>query len=74
MKTYAIWKDKKVIGYIELTEQQKELLNGIQGIGVYFGFDAKTNPEKYFSENINLTKEEVAEDCQGILDMLNSEE
>ena len=74
MKTYAIWKDKKVIGYIELTEQQKELLNGVQGIGVYFGFDNKTNPEKYLSENTNLTKEEIVEDCQGILDMLNTTE
>lgn len=31
--------------------------------------------EKWLRDrDINLTKKEIAEDCQGILDMLNSEE
>lgn len=47
MKKYAIWKNHKVIGYIKLTEEQRQLLNGILGIGVYFGFDKVTQPEKY---------------------------
>lgn len=47
MKTYAIWQDKKVIGYIDLTEEQRDRLNSIHGIGIYIGFDFKTNPEKY---------------------------
>lgn len=47
MKRYAIWKNHKVIGYIELTEEQRQILNGIFGIGVYFGFDETIQPEKY---------------------------
>jgi len=46
MKNFAIWKDKKVIGYIELTPEQASKLNNIN-IGVYFGFDQVTVPEKY---------------------------
>lgn len=45
MKKYAIWKNNKVIGYIELTEQQVEVLNNTQNIDVYFGFDEITNLE-----------------------------
>ena len=47
MERYAIWKNHEVIGYIELTKQQKEQLNGTHGIDVYFGFDQVTKPEKY---------------------------
>lgn len=47
MKTYAIWKNKEVIGYIELTEQQAKTLNNISNIGLYFGFDKITNSKKY---------------------------
>jgi hypothetical protein len=47
MKTYAIWKNKKVIGYIKLTEEQASILNNNKDIGLYFGFDKVTNPEKY---------------------------
>lgn len=43
----AIWKDHKVVGYIDLTEEQKRILNKVPGIGVYFGFDRTTRPEKY---------------------------
>ena len=51
MKTYAIWKDKEVVDSIKLTEEQVMQLNGIKEIGVYFGFDSKTNPEKYITCN-----------------------
>lgn len=47
MKTYAIWKDKKVIGYIDLTEEQANMLNKNTETGLYFGFDRVTNPELY---------------------------
>lgn len=47
MEKYAIWKSHKVIGYIELTNEQKEQLNGTRGIDVYFGFDDKLKPEMY---------------------------
>lgn len=61
MKKYAIWKNHKVIGYIELTEigyielteEQRQLLNGISGIGVCFGFDKTTQLDKYAK---NFTK------------------
>ncbi|MFG6378278.1 MAG: hypothetical protein K1W19_08195 [Lachnospiraceae bacterium] len=36
LEKYAIWKDHKIIGYVELTEEQKESLNGTKGIDVYF--------------------------------------
>ena len=39
MKTYAIWKDKEVVDYIQLTEEQVLQLNSIKEIGVYFGYD-----------------------------------
>lgn len=58
MKKYAIWKNHKVIGYIELTEEQRQLLNGTPEIGVYFGFDKVTQPEKYvknFTEKCEKT-------------------
>lgn len=47
MEKYAIWKDGVVIGYISLTEAQKNKLNSIKEIGLYFGFDRTTKPEKY---------------------------
>ena len=47
MKKYAIWKNQLVIGYIYLTEEQKNTLNSIPNIGIYIGFDRVTNPEKY---------------------------
>lgn len=47
MEKYAIWKNHKVIGHIELTEEQKEQLNGTRGIDVYFGFDDKLKLEMY---------------------------
>lgn len=59
MGKYAIWKNHKVVGYIELTEEQKRISNKVPGIGVYFGFDRTTRPEKYTeplcTENYNQT-------------------
>jgi hypothetical protein len=53
METYAIWKCHEVIGYIELTHEQKEKLNSMD-LGLYIGFDEITNPEKYSEQQINL--------------------
>ena len=50
MTKFAIWKDHKVIGYIDLTEAQRQKLNGTSGIDVYFGFDRITKPEMYRDE------------------------
>lgn len=47
MKKCAIWKNHKVVVYIDLTEEQKRILNEVPGIGVYFGFDRTTRLEKY---------------------------
>lgn len=47
MKLYAIWKDKKVIGYINLTEEQAMTLNQNKEISLYFGFDEIIKPEMY---------------------------
>ena len=47
MKKYAIWKGNKVVGYIELTEEQANTLNRNTETGLYFGFDRVTSPEKY---------------------------
>ncbi len=46
-KKYAVWKDHSVIGYVSLSEDQKNELNSLPGIGIYIGIDKKTNPEKY---------------------------
>lgn len=59
MKRYAIWKNHKVIGYIELTEEQRQLLNGIPGIGVYFGFDKVTQPEKYVKKTLQRSTKKL---------------
>lgn len=50
MTKFAIWKDHKVIGYIDLTEEQRQKLNETSGINVYFGFDRVTKPEMYEDE------------------------
>lgn len=49
MKKFAIWREGKVIGYCEMKKATADKLNKIQ-FGVYFGFDNKTNPEKYEGE------------------------
>jgi len=50
MKKYAIWKNHEVVGYINLTEDQKNQLNSIEDSGLYFGFDKNLKPENYDSE------------------------
>lgn len=47
LKRTAIWKDCRVIGYAHISSEQADALNRIRGLGVYFGFDRTTNPEKY---------------------------
>lgn len=48
MKKYAIWSNNhEVIGYVNLTEEQAKEMNQRNDIGMYFGFDNLTNPEKY---------------------------
>ena len=47
MKKYAIWKDHKVIGYVDMPEESAERLNGTKNIGIYLGFDKTIAPEKY---------------------------
>ena len=43
---YAVWKDGEVKGYAYLEPEQAKILNELN-LGVYFGFDKHTNPEKY---------------------------
>jgi len=50
MRTYAVWKNNEVIGYIELTEDQVLKLNTMSGNELYFGYDKVTNPERYSAE------------------------
>ena len=57
METYAIWKDKNVIGYIDLTEDQRDVLNNIHGIGVYIGYDKQTAPELYMLDIVDKIDE-----------------
>lgn len=47
MQKFAIWKNNEVIGYVELTEDQRKILNSTEGINVYFGFDRVTRPDMY---------------------------
>ena len=42
---------KGVRAGMTITEEQATHLKGIKDIGVYFGFDSKTNPEKYVTCN-----------------------
>lgn len=49
MKKYAIWQNHNIIGYIEMTEHQKETINSIHDIGIYIG------QSKYTNKKIMLT-------------------
>ena len=33
-----VWKDHKIIGYVTISCEDRDILNAIHGIGVYFGF------------------------------------
>lgn len=41
-RKFAIWQSHEVTGYIDLTPEQADQLNGIHGIGAYFGADDNT--------------------------------
>ncbi len=41
-RKYAIWQSHEVKGYIDLTPEQADQLNGIHDIGAYFGEDDYT--------------------------------
>jgi len=43
MKTVAIWKDHKVVGYCMMDDDTKNSLNSMQNIGFYFGRDEHTD-------------------------------
>lgn len=67
MVKYAIWKDKNVVGYIEMTEEQRNTINSIHNIGIYIGFDKVTRPEMYCKydtaeENFECTEHDC-ENC-----------
>jgi len=47
IKTFAIWKDGKVIGYKDMTIDEANYYNSRKDATVYYGFDHKTNPDKY---------------------------
>ena len=59
MEKYAIWKNQAVIGYVELTQEQRDKINGIEDAGIYIGFDKITNPELY--PDLENT---IKEDCK----------
>lgn len=59
MIKFAIWKDHKVIRYIDLTEEQRQTLNGTQGIDVYFGYDRFLRPDLY--NDTNTKQEEITQ-------------
>lgn len=46
-KTFAIWRNGKVIGYCEITKAAVDKANCATNAEFYFGFDKVTNPEKY---------------------------
>lgn len=47
VKKFAIWRNHKVIGYCELTENARQKNNGASNAVFYIGFDPITKPEKY---------------------------
>lgn len=47
VKTYAIWRNRKVIGHCDITEKAAAKANCSVYAAYYFGDDWVTNPEKY---------------------------
>lgn len=47
MRTFAIWYNRQVIGYCQMTQEMADKLNNIVAFELYFGFDSTTSPEKY---------------------------
>lgn len=46
-KTFAIWRNHKVIGYCDITKEVADKANKANNAIFYFGFDSVTNPAKY---------------------------
>ena len=53
-------------------EEIKNVITKEQNVDIVFEITGKD--EWLRNKNINLTKEEIADDCQGILDMLNNQD
>ena len=49
-KTFALWQDHTVKGYVTLTEEQRQAINRLPDVGMYIGYDKTTKPELYQSE------------------------
>lgn len=47
VRTYAIWRNRKVIGYCEITWKAAEKANGASNAEFYFSDDPVTCPKKY---------------------------
>lgn len=47
IKTFAIWRNAKVVGYCDITQETADRANKAENATFYFGFDCVTNPEKY---------------------------
>lgn len=60
VKTYAIWRNRKVIGYCDITENTADKANRSVHLAYYFGDDRVTNPEKYCRKYLEDKK---GEDC-----------
>lgn len=46
-RLFAIWQDNTIKGYVALTEEQREAINGLPNAGLYLGHDKFTNPLMY---------------------------
>lgn len=47
VKKFAIWRNHKVIGYCEITEEARQKNNGASNAEFYIGYDPVTKPEMY---------------------------
>lgn len=47
IKKFAIWRNHKVVGYCNITQEAADKANKANNAFYYFGFDGVTNPEKY---------------------------
>lgn len=61
VKTYAIWRNRKVIGHCDITEKAADKANRSTHLAYYFGDDWVTNPEKYCRKYL---EEKKGEDCE----------
>lgn len=47
IKKFAIWRNHKVVGYCNITQEAADKANKANNAFYYFGFDPETAPEKY---------------------------